>query len=376
MLIGVNGIGMGHGVRQDAFARHLQSRGHDVQIITHGASLEYFRQEGFTTWDAWMPKLVGTHSRIPLGTSIAANLREVPAGVRKHMYLRGQLRARGVPDVFISDYEPNSAWLAYALRRPLVSIDQQSKYRYLDLPRLDAYRPAVERQRLRLFMPRVQHSFVCSFLPLISSRPAVEVVPPILSRSIRAATPIDGSVSLAYFSRYFEYGPQESARALAEAFRAAAPGRWLRIYARPSDEAGVERFGGGNVDVCTFDRQRFLADLIRSEVVFSNAGFNLIAEAFTLGKPCYLVPLPTYDQHWCAQTVDSHGFGVAEATIDQRRVATFLGRRAQYADRIRKELAEYLADDPLERIAEYVETLGGRRREGRAYTPVSHRVRR
>ena len=143
----------------------------------------------------------------------------------------------------------------------------------------------------------------------------------------------------------------------------------LRIYSQAGDLTTVQPFGGGNVEVCPFRRQEFLTDLIQSQAVFCNAGFNLIAEAFTLGKPCYLVPLPTYDQHWCARTVGTRGFGVGEPTIDRRRVVAFLKRRARYADRIEHELAEYLADDPLERVAEYIEGLVAGRRE------VSPRVR-
>lgn len=373
-MVGVNGIGMGHSVRQGALAAHLRSRGHRVEIVTNGPSLEYFREQGFTTWDSWMPKLAGTESRIPVGSTIAANLRHAPRGIRQYAHICDRLRARGIPEVFVSDYEPNSAWLAYALRRPLVSVDQQSKYRYLDLPRLDAYRPAVERQRLRLFMPRVERSFVCSFLPLNSPRSTVEFIPPILSRSIRGSTTTDSSLAIAYFSRYFDHGPQESGSALANVFRAMLRDRRLRIYTQPGDLATMQRFGGGNVEIRTFHRQEFLTDLIQSQAVFCNAGFNLIAEAFTLGKPCYLVPLPTYDQHWCARTVGSQGFGVGEASIDRRRVTAFLKRRTEYADRIEHELGEYLAEDPLKRVAEYIEALAAGRREFPAHMSDAFRV--
>ncbi|MET7299953.1 glycosyltransferase family protein [Embleya sp. NPDC005575] len=362
MLIGVNGIGMGHGVRQGELASLLRSRGHDVQIVTSGGAVTYFRDLGFTTWEGWLPRLIGTPARIPVRASIAANYRQMPAGVRRYAFIRDQLRKTGVPDVFVTDYEPNSAWLAYGFGRPVISVDQQSKYRHLDLPPLGTYRRAAERQRLRVFMPRVQRSFVCSFMPMHSSRSAVDVIPPILTKSIRTATPADSTLSVAYFSRYFEHGPQRAARALADFFRTSAPESRLRIYIRREDFAAVRPYSEANVEVRIFDRERFLSDLMACQAVFCNAGFNLIAEAFALGKPCYLVPLPTYDQHWCAHTVNRRGFGEGAATIEPGRVAEFLGRRAEYAVRINAELAEFLAEDPVERIATHLESLASSRR--------------
>lgn len=362
VLIGVNGIGMGHSVRQGELASLLRSRGHDVQIVTSGGAVSYFRDLGFTTWEGWLPRLIGTPARIPVRAGLAANYRRMPAGVRRYAVLRSELRKVGVPDVFVSDYEPNSAWLAYGFGRPVISVDQQSKYRHLDLPPLGAYRQAAERQRLSVFMPRVQRSFVCSFMPMRSTRSAVELIPPILTKSIRTATPADSALSVAYFSRYFEHGPQRAARDLADFFRTRAPDNRLRIYIRQEDFAAVRPYGESNVEVRVFDRERFLNDLMVCHAVFCNAGFNLIAEAFALGKPCYLIPLPTYDQHWCAHTVNNRGYGVGAATIEPGLVADFMERRSEYVVRIHEELAEFLAEDPVERIAMHLEGVASGRR--------------
>ncbi len=113
VVIGVNGIGMGHSVRQSVIAQYLRDRGHLVRIVTNGsARVEYFRDLGFPTWDGWMPTLPARGDRLHAGDAVRANIWQAPAGAAKHLRLRRILRYTGVPDVFITDYEPNTPRLA------------------------------------------------------------------------------------------------------------------------------------------------------------------------------------------------------------------------------------------------------------------------
>ncbi|MER5361291.1 glycosyltransferase family protein [Streptomyces sp. NPDC002785] len=358
VIIGVNGIGMGHTVRQSVIAQYLRDRGHRVRIVTNGQSrAEYFRDLGFLAWDGWMPTLLARDDRIHARDAVRANMREAPGGLLRHLQLRRAVRNSGVPDVFVTDYEPNTPRLAYHFGRPLISIDQQSKYRHLDLPALGRYARTADEQRLRYFAPRVDRSFICSYVPLAAEDRRVEFIAPVVPDLVRSAPVTTEPLVTAYFSRYFDHGPEESVRELASVFRQSVPDRTLRIYTQPTELRSLRGYADARVEIRAFDREAFIADMARSEVVFSNAGFNLISEALVLGKPVHLVPLPTYDQHWCAKVIDEAELGTAAPRIEQPAVLDFLARGRALHDNVVRHRDLYLSTDPRERIASYLESL-------------------
>lgn len=358
MIIGVNGIGMGHSVRQSVIAQHLRDRGHSVRIVTNGgARVEYFRDLGFAAWDGWMPTLLARADRIYASDAVRANILQAPMGLAKHMRLRRIVRESGVPDAFITDYEPNTPRLAYHFDRPLISIDQQSKYRHLDLPGVGAYARTADEQRLRHFAPRVDRSFICSYVPLEANDRKVEFIAPVIPDSVRSTPVTTEPVATAYFSRYFDHGPENSVRDLIAVFRQYVPDRALRIYVQPAEAERLRLYAEGRIEICLFDRAAFIRDMARSEGVFSNAGFNLIGEAFALGKPVHLVPLPTYDQHWCAKVVHEAELGTSALRVDGGAVLDFLSRSRELRSNVVRHRSEHLSVDPRERIASYLESL-------------------
>lgn len=358
VVIGVNGIGMGHSVRQSVIAQYLRDRGHEVRIVTNGAArVEYFRKLGFTAWDGWMPTLLARGDRIHASDAIRDNMRQAPVGVTKHFRLRRILRETGVPDVFITDYEPNTPRLAYHFGRPLISVDQQSKYRHLDLPAVGRYARTADEQRLRYFAPRVDRSFICSYVPLEADDRRLEFIAPVIPDSVRSTPVTTEPLATAYFSRYFDHGPEESVSTLASVFRQYVPDRALRIYVQPTEIGNLRKYADGKIEICTFDREAFITDMARSEAVFSNAGFNLISEAFVLGKPVHLVPLPTYDQHWCAKVVQEAELGTSALRIGRGAILDFLNLSRELRDNVVRHRDQHLAVDPRERIASYLESL-------------------
>ncbi|PWS40622.1 UDP-glucuronosyltransferase-like protein [Streptomyces sp. ZEA17I] len=349
---------MGHTVRQSVVAQYLRDRGHRVRVVTNGQGrVEYFRDLGFPAWDAWMPTLLARDDRIHARDAVRANIRQAPGGLLRHLRLRRAVRNSGVPDVFVTDYEPNTPRLAYHFGRPLVSIDQQSKYRHLGLPTVGRYARTADEQRLRYFAPRMDRSFICSYVPLSAEDQRVEFISPVVPDLVRSAQVTTEPLVTAYFSRYFDHGPEESVRELASVFRRSVPDRTLRIYAQPAELRSLRGYADTRIEIHAFDREAFIADMARSEAVFSNAGFNLISEALVLGKPVHLVPLPTYDQHWCAKVVDEAGLGTAAPRVERRAVLDFLARRPVLRDNVVRHRDLYLAADPRERIASYLESL-------------------
>ncbi|WP_328667611.1 UDP-glucuronosyltransferase-like protein [Streptomyces sp. NBC_00322] len=358
VIIGVNGIGMGHSVRQSVIAQYLRDRGHQVRIVTNGsARVEYFQDLGFPAWDGWMPTLLARGDRIHATDAVRANIRQAPAGIAQHLRLRRIIRDTGVPDVFITDYEPNTPRLAYHFGKPLISVDQQSKYRHLNLPSVGRYARTADEQRLRYFAPHADRSFICSYVPLEADDRKLEFIAPVVPDLVRSALVTTEPVATAYFSRYFDHGPEESVRTLAEVFRQYVPDRALRIYAQAAEIGNLRQYADGKIEIRTFDRVAFIADMARSEAVFSNAGFNLISEAFVLGKPVHLVPLPTYDQHWCAKVVHEAELGSAAPRIDRGAILDFLNRNWELRNNVERHRDQHLVADPRERIASHLESL-------------------
>jgi uncharacterized protein (TIGR00661 family) len=365
IIIGVNGIGMGHTVRQLELACYLRERGHEIRVVTSGARVAHFRGQGFHAYDSWMPTLIARGDRIRIADAIRANASAMLGGWALYRHLCAAIADGGIPDVVVSDYEPNAARLARHFGRPLISIDQQSKYRHFDFPPIAGYSRRSDEQRLRWFAPKKKRSFVCSFVPLRAPAQDIEIIPPIVPDQIRRATVRSDPCVTAYFSRYFGHGPMASTRDLAEIFRDHLPGLRLRIYAQDSDFPALRRYGGRNVSIHAFDRGAFIADTARSQAVFSNAGFNLISEALVLGKPLHLVPLPTYDQYWCAQAVERAGFGRQADRLHAADVLNFLAAGEEMSGRIRLQ-REALRSDPRPRIADYLESIGP--------TPIPSRI--
>jgi uncharacterized protein (TIGR00661 family) len=363
IAVGVNGIGMGHASRQAALAEHLRRCGHEVQFIATGGATQHLRGLGFTVHESWMPTLIASRGRVRWWPAITANIGNLHDGLRRYHAIARALRRTGVPDVFITDYEPAASYLAYQFDRPLLSIDQQSKFRFLNLPDIGAYTPTADRQRLSWFTPRATRAFICSFVPLAAPNASIEIIPPLLADDVWRSTPTSEPVITAYFSRYFGHGPHASARALARIVADNLPEISLRIYAHDADARQLVDLNSADdrIVVRRFDRASFLADLARSRCLVANAGFNLIAEAALLGKPQLLIPLPTYDQHWCARTVHDQHLGVASPDVTLNSLLALLDRTDEISSRAQRLRDEFLAKDARPLIAQHIERLAARK---------------
>lgn len=348
-------------MRQLALAEVLRGRSHTVTAITSGRATSVFADNGFPVLNGWMPMVIGRPDRLLASRIVRDNFTHAPSGLRTMVSTARALSRMGTPDLFLTDYEPNAAWLSYLLRRPLVSVDQQSKYRYLDLPVVDSYIRKVERQRLSLFMPRVTAAYVCSFMPLTAGNPKVTIIPPILADAVLETKPTIGPSSIAYFSAYFNEGPEVRTSQLIEAFRRLPLNRKLTVYLPPAAAASLRYLTGRNVTVRAVDRDSFLRDLAECDTVFCNAGFNLISEALHLGKPLYVCPLPTYDQQWCGQVIGDSELGESHSDCNFDDVSDFLERSGTYRKAIDSAALAEWHRDPRPDLVSALEAIAGTR---------------
>lgn len=309
-----------------------------------------------------MPQLIGGSKNLWSTADLLHNLRAAPRDLRTLRNLASALKRDGKPDLYVSDYEPCASLFAALSGSPLVTLDQQSKYRYFDCPPLTDTSLSVERQRLQLFAPRPRRALIASFVELgAPSQEHVRVIPPIVDSDVRELASTTEEFSVAYFSRYFDdEKPLRSAEQLAEAFRVGRP-RTLHIYLPDHLAKRLQHQNHGNIRILPINRAEFLKDLARADSVFMNAGFNLIAESLLVGKPMFLVPLQTYDQHWCGHMIEKIGFGTTNDHIDPARVRAFLEATPDIEAQIAADYSEEWRADPVPELVTQLENLSGNR---------------
>jgi uncharacterized protein (TIGR00661 family) len=354
VMIGVCGIGFGHSMRQREVAERLRSEGHDIEVVSTPALTPLFRALGFKSHDVWLPIIPGSKRGISIHRSITSNLCSLGPGVMAYLDLRGWLRDHGVPDVFVTDYEPNVARLAYHFQRPLISIDQQSKFRFFDFEPIGGFNQSEERARLTFLFPQVTHNFIISFYRIASQRREISVIPPILPRALRTKTLLARDLVLVYFSNYLGQGQTRSLSSIAALF-SNHPHLTFHVYLHPReyDRNTISDFG--NVSFLAFDRNAFLEDLCSSRCVIANAGHNLISEALWLERPLFVMPLNTYDQHYCGQVIEYHQFGMCRPHLSPETLDSFLGRQDIFRNNIRSSDILNYGSNALDNIAEFIE---------------------
>ncbi|GAB3834567.1 glycosyltransferase family protein [Dactylosporangium cerinum] len=371
ICIGVNGIGSGHSTRQLRIARELARRGNAVAILATGRASEIFTPLEFPVYQVVMPSMFGGPRHLQWGGILRAEVPRLARSARTVAAARTAMKQQfGEPDLYISDFEPCSAYFSYLERKPLVTLEQQSKYRFLEFPDLHGFSARVERQRMQLFAPRAQQSFSGSFVPIDApprgrTRRRVTITPPIISSDVLRLSAQqrdrgESGLSVAYFLEYFSDRNIHLAKRLGEVFGRCFPERELHVYLPGNVDGITSEYD--NVSYRPASRDSFLQDLLRCDNVFASAGYNLISECILLQVPMYLVPAPTYDQVWCAATAEQHGIGTRNDDIREESVRDFVEQCAQgrYAKSV-GALRDHVSNDPVPMIVDAIEELVNRK---------------
>lgn len=351
VALGVCGIGKGHSSRQFQLAKALTSRGHHVTVIGYGEALAYFNAQGIHAHDVWVPFIAEIEKGLSFKRAVKDNYKTVLPGMAKNISLFSKLFYKGYPDVFVADYEPVTAQLAYISRKPLILYGQQSKFRHWNFAPIGNFNAVAEQKRLELFFPKFDKSFVVSYHPLPTlDDPRIRVVPPPIPDEIREAKPETTKNVVVYFSSLFGTGISQSLKEFSVLAKAQTRNNFI-VYSNERND--IEETN--NFRIKKIDRKSFIQDLIGCEAVISTAGFTLISEAAYLGKPFYSIPLPTYDQNFCAKYISEHKIGVSHKIITPENLGDFLTNLPLYKENLAKTQAFIKQEDPLCTIAQYIE---------------------
>lgn len=332
IVIGICGIGQGHVLRQSVVLTHLLARGHQVVTFAFGESYRFLQE--------FFPEVSRIRVRVPwvycneTGIDFARTGKDT--NNRKCAYLADNFLAMdyaiylldGEPDLILTDYEPVSAQLAYALGRPLVCVDQQSKFLGFKTPDVNGFSRKEEASRLRLFFPQATRRFATSFFPVTSEADPgypVTIIPPILRPQFNklmtgGTSQGNGPDVLVYLSPYGNAKPKLGD--IIQVLQECSDYRFTLYSSRVDANVCCPM---DNVRLKRFSHQGFLHDLWRSMAVISTAGHQLISEAVYLGKPILALPFAIYEQQYNARMVENYQLGVVAQEFDAGSLSLFLG---------------------------------------------------
>ena len=207
-----------------------------------------------------------------------------------------------LPDLVMSDYEPNVAQFAYACDIPLIGMEQQSKMLYIDSEPLAGLTINEEIARLKYFFPKVTDRVISSFFPVDRlEKENVIVLPPIL-KTIKKVAPIKNKV-IVYFSSYADdYEQFTKVLELAK-----KEGKYtFYVYTK------LEFDNYKGVDNIIFKRisDEFNENISDCNLIISSSGHQLISEAISLEKPLFIFSFHTFEQNYNALMVEKFQLGV------------------------------------------------------------------
>ncbi|TGE25646.1 UDP-glucuronosyltransferase [Hymenobacter aquaticus] len=316
ILYGVPGEGLGHATRSKVVIAHLLGLGHNVCVVSSARAYQMLA----ANFPGRVHEIRGFHlayKNLTVSKSRTAvlTLRTAPDNLRVNFAKYRELLCDFTPDLVISDFESFSYFFARWRRLPLISIDNMQiiSRTQLDIaiPRAERANLEVARHVVRAKLPRSRHYLVTTFFPLPVVKPHTTLVPPIIRPEILAATPSGGPHVLVYQSATNQKDLVPMLQQL--------PGQPFKVYGFNKEESH------GNVQLCAFSEQGFIADLASARAVLTNGGFSLISEAVYLRKPICAIPIPAqFEQFLNAAEVEKRGYGRHFEALTADNVKAFL----------------------------------------------------
>ena len=323
ILYGVCGEGMGHATRSDVIARHLASRGHQIQFTcSRGRALDYLRSRWGAGSVTEVPgfRLVVKNNRVMLAHTLVDNALNHIMSSASAVDIIPAFRVTK-PDVVIDDFDAWTARYAKFFRKPLIAIDNihfitrcHHPPEWIEAHRGDAAAAMLVTQ---VTVPEALYYFVLAFTRQAPvSQPLTGLHLPVVRDSVTAQPVSDRGHLLAYFNERADWPA-----ILAVLQRAPLP---VRVYGSPGI---ASRQQISNVTLCPFSESELAVDLASSTAVVSGAGFSLISEALALRKPILAIPFgASFEQILNGRYLDREGFGTWAPVLTTGGLERFLGR--------------------------------------------------
>ena len=337
-LIGVCGIGKGHCIREYEICKELIKRGHEVRILTYNEGVDFFSNINIKSYEVYVPFIVFKGEHVKWLDCIKRNFfKFIPGTLRNIKVYRKIIKDDFIPDFCISDYEPVVARISYKIKKPLINIDQQSKFMYMKENSINGYYCIEEKKRLGLFFPNFNKKYIVSFyeLPKEILPSNVEIVYPIIRDDLKRIKVKNGDTNnvLIYFSKYIDMPIKQKVEDIIEILNK-FPNYKFTIFSTEYFEKEIHK--GNNVIIKRNDRKDFIETLRQSIAIISTAGHTLISEALYCNIPAFVIPLSTYDQNYCAKFIKENNIGYSSDKISYENLNKFLSNIDSYKENIKR----------------------------------------
>ena len=319
IVYGVSGEGSGHSSRAHAIGSYLVSRGHDVRMVSYDRGLKHLAAD-FDVFETIGLHIANRDNKVSVLLTVAENLAKSPKMINRLFELRRSLFIEYRPDAVITDFEPMTAYLAWARGVPLISLDNQHRMRYMESPTP----PGLDRDRrvsewvIRLLVPRPNVSLATTFYFGDVKNDHTFLFPPILRDDVRAIEPSQGE----HVHVYLSFGAHTRERFV------------LYGYDRDDTE--------GHISYRKFSREGFLRDMATSKAIIATAGFTTLTEGLYYRKPYMTLPMDgQYEQQLNGYLMQELGYGLNAPKPEADSLVFFLNSLQDYA----QSLSTYRAED-------------------------------
>lgn len=296
ILYGAFAQGQGHFSKAAVLVPLLEADGHVVRVISSGGQEPpagyHFR------WHRHFPGLsyVVCDGRTHYGKSFQKWVRQLPLVLANLMKMRTIVREFS-PDIVISDFEPLTASPVIEPRCEVVALSRQVALLdpKIPLPEEMAWERKMTRAVFRIFTAGADRLFGYHY-----AATSHRCVPPVIRHELAGIDTSDGDFLVVY--NVYHTSDGGSAEVLID---------WAkrrRIHVRAYGFPNVKRGHYGPVQFKAPSRDGILHDIAHSRGVMTGAGLTTAIEAFLLGKPVCVVPIPgQWEQYVNAFHLDELG---------------------------------------------------------------------
>lgn len=308
-------------------AEHLLALGHEVKLVSYDRGYANLKDD-FDCFETQGLHIGTRDNKVSVTKTLYENARKLPQLIAKARQLKREVFDAFNPHAVITDFEPMTAYLARTTGRPLISLDNQHRIRYMSFPcpRTFARDRFMTRTVIQAMIPTPDVALVTTFYFGETRNDRTFLFPPILRDIVLEQTPTRGEHILVYHTR-----PYDSFIAHLKDF----PNERFIVYGYNRDgEDGPLQFKPFSVD-------GFMHDLVTCKAVMATAGFTLMTEALHLGKPFLATPMRgQFEQELNGLLLDELGYGMNARTSAPDTVASFLSRLPEFE----AKLATYESD--------------------------------
>lgn len=349
ILIGICGIGNGHLNRQTNVINLLMDKNHEIVIATTNSNIDYFKNNfpRFKILDISIPWIACNSKGIDFETSLK-KYQEVKIDQFSE-FLKFSMNVEnafsGIPDLVITDYEPNVAQYSYAVDIPLICMEQQSKFLYLGEEKIDNFSILEEKKRINYFFPKYSYKVISSFFPIIIREKNVKVVTPIISplNEIKYKK----NHILVYFS------PYENSDKYQKVVRALEGISEHNVIVYTKEKFDID---SNNIIFKSYSNE-FKNDLENAYCLISTAGHQLLSESISIEVPVYLIPLSTYEQNYNAKMIEKYDLGKISNNITAEEINQFIKKIPYYKKKIIKFKNKYYKNNWEKGLLEIIDTF-------------------